>query len=125
MDVCESIKAALAERGWVANLKRLDPFTGDEGIIVRRGLPESAGRYMDASRSVNFIARIFVRYRSERTAMETCDAIADYLIDRPLPSLDGSYLWSATEIYTEPQELVLDDGGFYVWETSVAVTIER
>ena len=124
MDVCEATKKVLSLNGWDAELKRLDQFTGHEGICLRRVVPETARSYMDVTRTVLAQVVVYVVNRSERTAMETCDAIAAYLSDRPVPSLDGSYRWTATRIYTEPQELVLDDGGFYTWVTRVEIEAE-
>jgi len=124
MDVCESIQSALKAEKIDASLKRLDSFTGKEGVIIRRVIPEFSGRYMDTTRTVNFIAHIVVRNRSEKAAMELCEWIANFLQDRPLASLDGSYTWSATSIYTEPQEMELDESNFYAWNTRIEVQIE-
>lgn len=125
MDVCESIQTSLFVIGIEASLQRLDSFTGQEGVVIRRVIPEVSQRYMDGTRTVGFIAHIIVRNRSERRAMDLCEQIADYLQDRPLPSLDGSYKWTATNIYTEPQELALDEENFYAWDTRIEVVIER
>lgn len=125
VDVTEAMRKVLEDEGYTVSLKRFDTFTGKEGIILRRVLPTRATKYMDTTRSYNFIVHVIVRRRSEAQAMDECCAIADLLEDCPIPSLNGSYTWTATDVYTEPEEMVLDEENFYAWNTRIDVRIER
>ena len=125
VDVCESMKQILDAAGYTASLKRLDSFTGKEGIVLRRVLPQRTERYFDNGRSYDFIVHVVVRRRSEAQAMYECSDIAELLTDCPVESLNGSYTWTGTDIYTEPEEMALDEDNFYAWNTRVNVRIER
>lgn len=125
VDVRESLKKILETQGYTVSLKRLDSFTGKEGIVLRQVMPQRTEKYLDTSRSYDYIVHVVVRNRSEKTAMDTCCDIADLVEDLPINSLNGSYVWTGTDIYTEPEEMVLDEDNFYAWNTRIRVRIER
>jgi hypothetical protein len=123
VDVCATY---LQEHGFTDALKRrLDSTTGREAIIVRRLPTLSEATYMDGSQTLGYLYQIIVRRKSEEDAMTTCSDIAELLSDAYLPSANGSYVFTSQEIYTYPQELRLEEQGFYAWETRIHATIER
>lgn len=115
----------LAESGYEAHVKRLDEFTGREGIVLRRIPSAVTERYFDGGEAVSYVYQVIVRRRSERRAMEECCDIAELLKDAWLDSENGSYAFEGQEIYTEPQELALEETGFYAWETRIKASITR
>ena len=88
IDLVDRASRFLAERGYEAHVRRLDEFTGREG-------------------------------------MEECCDIAELLKGAWLDSENGSYAFEGQEIYTEPQELALEETGFYAWETRIKASITR
>lgn len=125
IDLVDRAKEFLAEKGYEAHVKRLDQFTGKEGIVLRRVGGAVTGRYFDGGESVSCIYQVVVRRRSEREAMEQCCDIAELLKDAWLESENGSYSLVGQEAYTEPQELALDEAGFYAWEARIEASISR
>ena len=126
LDVCEVIRDALEAKGFEnVYLKRLGELTGREGIVVRPVSPSVSRRYADRSWSTDFIVNVMCRYRSESEAMAACYAVASAIDSAQLESANGSYKWTSTGVYTEPQELVLDEANMYVWAVQFRVVIER
>ena len=55
--------------------------------------------------------------------MDDC-AKATWLLDHaPLASANGSFRFIDQEIYAQPQELALDDAGFYAWSVGFVAEI--
>ena len=125
IDLVDMARSYLAERGYEAHVKRLDEFTGREGIVLRRIPSTVTERYFDGGEAVSYVYQVIVRRRSERRAMEECSDIAELLKDAWLESGNGSYAFGGQEIYTEPQELALDEAGFYAWEARLVASITR
>lgn len=124
IDLIDRAKDLLAERGYDAHAKRLDSFTGKEGVVLRRVPSTVTERYLDRSESVSYLYQVVVRRRSERQAMEECCEIAELLADAWLDSGNGSYSFVGQEAYTQPQELALDEAGFYAWQARIEARIE-
>ena len=126
IDVCQVMRSTLLGHSYTdVYLKRLDQLTGKEGIVVRPVYPPVSRRYLDRSWTSEYIVNVMCRYFDEERAMNTCWEIENLLDGYPLPSANGSYTWTATEVYTEPQELALDEAGMFVWSVQFSVIIER
>lgn len=123
-DICESARAVLAANGIEASLKRLDSFTGREGTVIRSVPSATVDRYYDRSRVVAAIYQVACRSRSEKTAKETAERVADALAWAEVPSLNGSYRFIDQEIYTEPSEMELEEDGFYAYQVTIRAEIE-
>lgn len=124
IDLVEGVKALLVENGFDAHVKRLDAFTGKEGVCVRRLPSSAAAKYMNRKRCVGYLYQVVVRRRSEREAMEECEDIARILESARVESANGSYGFTSQEVYTEPQELEIDEAGFYAWHVRMIASIE-
>lgn len=124
LDVIDVAKEQLESKGYEGlSLKRLDRVK--EGIILRRIPGAVTDRYMDDSESSNYLFQVLVKREDERRAIDECEAIADYFRKAFLPSQNGSYEFVSCDVYTEPQELDLSDGGYYIWQTRIRVLIHR
>lgn len=123
LEVAKSYLEGLGYQGvW---LKRLDEFTGPEGIVLRR-MPETVtDRYMDRSQASDMVWQAIVVRRSEREAMETCEDLARVLRFAPLDSKNGSYMLVENDVYTQPQEMVADDEGFFAWQVQFTAHVWR
>lgn len=64
------------------------------------------------------------RGESERAVMDGCEAMARLLEARPIADGAG-YRVVGFEIYTWPQEMELDESGYYAWEFKMQYHIER
>ena len=126
VDVCEVVKAAIEAEGYRnVYVKRLDELTGKEGIVVRPSALLTARRYSNRTWTTDYIVNVMCRYRSEHEAMQTCFGLRDLLDGAALARINGSYRWTSTEVYTEPQEIALDEADMYVWSVQLTVRIER
>ena len=126
IDLIDRVADRIKANGFAGvETKRLDSTTGREATVVRQlpHIPETT--YTDRSTSIYFLYQVIVRRRSEKAAMEECWAIADLLKDERIDSDNNSYRFTGTEIYTYPQELMLEEAGFYAWETRIYALIER
>jgi len=125
VDLVDRVRDALLLNGHAdAHVKRLDSFTGKEGICIRRLPSTTVNRYIDRSRTAEYVYQVVVRRRSERAAMDECCDIADLLDGMRVESGNGSYRFSSQEVYTEPQELELDEANFYAWHVRMVASIE-
>lgn len=124
-DVAKVARDRLEAAGYRdAFVKRFDSFTGREAICVRQMQPTVTERYMDGTQEMEQPYEVIVRRRSAADARETCCAIAELLEDASLPSENGSYRFTSGRVYLEPQELELDESGFFAWSVVMAATIE-
>jgi hypothetical protein len=116
----------LQSKGYSDTVKRrLDSLTGREGIVVRRQPSTVTNRYQDRGKGISYIYQVVVRRRDEQLAMEQCSAIAALLEEATLESINGTYRFIGSEVYTEPQELELEDDGFYAWEARIEALIAQ
>ena len=122
-DLVDRARDLLRGAGHDAHAKRLDSFTGREGVCVRRISPTRVETYMDGTRAVDLAYQAVVRRRSESDAMTECIDIADMLDGADVPSANGSYLFESQEVVAGPQELELDEALFYAWECRVVAHI--
>jgi len=124
IDLVDKAADYLRAKGYKdASVRRLESLIGREGIVVRRLPTIPTGTYQDRTRSLDYLYQVVVRRGSERQAMEECSDIAELLCNTTLMSGNGSYRMSAQDIYTEPQELPLEDTGFYAWEVRICASI--
>lgn len=125
-DLLEVAKAYLEGLGYAGvQLKRLDEFTGPEGIVLRR-MPETVtDRYMDGTTASDWTWQAIVVRRSEREAMEVCEELARALRFAPLDSENGSYRLIENDVYTAPQEMTADEEGFFAWQVQFTAHIWR
>lgn len=122
-DMCESARDYLAGHGIQASVKRLDSFTGKEGVCIRRVPSATVDRYYDGRRTIAAIYQVVVRSRSERTAMETADRIAELMDGAYIPSNGGKYQFINQEVYTEPEELDTEEPGFFAYQLMLRAEI--
>lgn len=124
-DFTSVVNNYLEEHGYKAHVKRLDSFTGKEGICIRQISMIPTCSYYDGEREYSLIYQIIVRRRSEEAARNVCAEIFELLLDADLSSENGSYRFYRNEVYTPPQELSLSENLFYAWETRFVATVER
>lgn len=105
------------------HLKRLDAMTGREGIVVRRIPSTVTAREYGKRQQVSYLYQVIVRNRSERRAMELADELCRALDTAEIESGNGSYEFVAQEVYTPPQELTLDEAGFFAHEFRIRAYI--
>lgn len=123
MDLLDQVELALKVGGYDAHQKRLDKFTGREGICIRRVGGQVTQSYFDGYTEETVIYQVICRSRSEETAMTQCMDIRDYLMRRSIVSANGSYDWIGQKVYTSPQELALEERGFFAWEVRLQAEI--
>jgi hypothetical protein len=102
-----------------ASKRRLDGLTGAEGVVVRFMIDTPVVAYMDGSAICQTVYQVVCRNRSEAAAMENC-AKAAALLD----GVDLGGLVSHT-VYSEPQELGLEERGFHAWECRMAAQVYK
>ena len=120
----EAAKALLAEAGFEACTKRLEATTGYEGTVVRWLGYTRTERYADGGECGNAVVQLIRRGTSERAVMDDSEAQARLFDAEPMPEGEG-YRLVGQEIYTWPQELELDESGYYAWECKIQFHIER
>jgi hypothetical protein len=126
IDLVDTAAQQLKEAGYAdVHKKRLDTLTGCEGIVIRRLPYTVTEHYQDSSKTLSYLFQVIVRRRDEQLAMEQCSDIGELLDGAFIPSNNGSYIFTGCETYTEPQELELEENGFYAWEVRMEATIER
>ena len=129
IDLHERVKAYLEAKGFEnVSLKRLDSFTGKEGIVVQLLPATVVETYYDGTQVLDQPYRVTVRRRSEAEAMQTCSDIAEALEHVILASARNEYAPHGTEgqqVYTAPQELALEEKSFYAWHVQMRARIER
>ena len=126
IDICERARDWLEAEGFKdVHVKRLDQFTGKEGIVIRPFPTTTTDHYYDRSTSQTYVYQVTVRRRSEAKAIEDCFAVANTLDGAYLPSKNGSYGFVDQEIYTEPQEQELEEANYYAWQVRMVATITR
>lgn len=129
IDLHERAKAYLEAKGYDGvSLKRLDQFTGKEGIVVQLVPASLVESYYDGTQVFDQPYRVTVRRRSEAEAMQVCSDIAETLEGATLESANGSYAPADTQgqqIYTAPQELALEEANYYAWYVQMHARIER
>lgn len=125
IDLVDVAAQYLQQHGFETSKRRLDSTTGREGIIVRRISYTVQAAYMDGWEALAYIWQVVVRSRSEDKAMSDCVAITQLLEDAALESQNNSYVFSSQTVYTSPQELRLEEAGFYAWQVRFSTTIER
>ena len=108
-----------------ATAKRLDSFTGKEGVVIR--LLSEKTEFVDYAgeeeRSVLY--QVVVRRRSE--AEDVCRLAAEMLDGAELPSESGAYTFIDQEVASHANEIELDESLFYAWEVRIRanITIQR
>ena len=123
-EMLEAVKAALASAGYEACTKRLDAATGYDGAVVRWLGYTRTDAYDDGGECGNAVVQVVRRSESERAAMDDSDAMARLLEGEPIADGAG-YRVVGFEIYTWPQEMELDESGYYAWEFRMQYHIER
>lgn len=120
-NLLESAKAALAAKGIGASAKRLDEFTGKEGDVLRQMAVVTSESYYDGTRLVTAMFEAISRRRSPAEAMTACYDIADALDGAWLPGLKGMEQTDGIDIEVLPQEIRLEEAGFYAWGCTFGV----
>lgn len=123
IDVVERAKALYEENGYSVSLKRLDTFTGREGIVLRKLPSTFVDRSYDGYRTLDYLWQVVVRTRDPRKGQETAEALARLTDLEPLPSANGSYWFISQELYTPVEELDLDESNFYAFAFRVRTEI--
>lgn len=123
-DVPEAAKSLLQAEGYSpVVVSRLDAVGKMEAIVLRPAPSTTSARYVDGSRRVAYVLQVLCKRESELQAMEDSHGISELLDMSHLPSPTDSYQFVSAEIYTEPQELGVDESGFYVWELRIRANI--
>lgn len=115
MDLLTQVKEEVESFGYDVSLKRFDTFTGKEGVYLSPVQASLITAYMDGSEERLQPYQIVVRMREAKAASQTCSDIATRLERADFPSKDGSYQWVSGGVYEHPQELELEEAGFYAW----------
>ena len=128
IDLFEGVRDYLKDLGFGdVGVSRLDEAKGREGVVVLP-MPRSVAQvYMDMSEEWVQPYQVVVRRRSEAQAMVECSDIADALEHVTIRSRNGSFRPADSQgqqIYTAPQELQLDEEGFYAWHVRMSARIE-
>ena len=124
IDLVDIAVKRLREAGYSdAGAKRLSEVNRTGGIAVRRNPSTTTGTYYDGSRDVAYLFQVIVARESERRAIDECCGIASMLPHLDLESENGSYRITSAEVYTDPQELELTDGGITVWECRIKASM--
>lgn len=123
-DMLDVVGAALEAAGYDPCFKRLDEFTGPEGVVVRQMIPTVLSTDMCGTKDVLAPYVVLVRSRSELNAMETCWGIAELLGAADLPSRDGSYRFTASVVQSEPASVALEEDDIHGWAVTMAVRME-
>lgn len=124
IDACRRVAEVIGSMGYDVSLKRLDAFTGKEGVIVRELPVVTVHEELDGSHVDDMPVYVVVRRRSEQEARSVCRAIEFALDGAQLASGNGSYRWISTQIYTHTQQLPLDEGSFYAYDLRIKVQME-
>lgn len=126
IDIPDVVASILRSDGYDVSVKRLDATRNTEGVVIRRIPATVTDRYLDRDKVIEYIYQVIVRNRSEEEAMEQCCMIAESLDGKSITSENGSFVMiGCQEVYTEPQELALDELGFFAWETRISAQIVR
>lgn len=124
IDVPEQAAKLIKANGYKdVHLRRLDEFTGREGIIVRRIPSTVTGYDYMRSKELAYLYQVIVRTRSAKRGMETAEALERLLDGAELKSDNNSFFFVSQETYTPTQELELDEAGFYAYEFRIKAVI--
>lgn len=121
-DVCMAVRDLLRADGYEAHYKRLDRFTGFEGLCVRPGADRTDMSYYDGVRTIDCAVQVISCSRSEQTACEAAEAVAESFDGRMVA---GGWNWISTVVAGLPQPLPLDDGNWYAYSLRLTVRIEK
>lgn len=116
------VRDALRAMGYDAHTKRLDAFTGREGIVLRPLAYSVTERDYAGGEAGDFAYRVIVRRRSAAQAEEDCRELAALL---PTVEAGAAARVAGCRVQVEPQELELDEAGFHAWEARIAAHIVR
>ncbi len=117
IDIVDVASKRLKAKGYEGvGVKRLSDVSEKGGIAVRRIPSTTTGSYFDGARDVAYLFQVIVARESEVEAIDECCEIGDTLPTMDLASENGTYRITSVAVYTDPQELELSEGGFYVWE---------
>ncbi|MEG2369204.1 MAG: minor capsid protein [Raoultibacter sp.] len=125
IDVVDVAALKLKEAGYETSVKRLDELDSREGVVLRRLPATVTARYADLGQSVAYVFQAIVKRRDEERAIDDCEKITNLLVHADLASRNGSYVFTNAEVYTEPQELELNESGYFIWEARIRVNIYR
>lgn len=125
IDVTKSAKVLLKSKGIEAGVRRLDSLEKKEGVIIRPLPYTTTGTHFDRTREISYLFQVVVKRRSELQAIGEISDIEGMLDGAYLSSLNGSYEGGACEVYTDPQELELNESGFSVYEVRFRVLITK
>ena len=123
-DMLDVVGAVLEGAGYDPSFKRLDEFTGTEGLVVRQLIPTVLSTDMCGTQDVLAPYVVLARSRSEVKAMETCWDVAELLGGSTLESADGSYRFTASVVQSEPAAVALEEDNVYGWAVTMAVRME-
>lgn len=123
IDLADVAAKRLREAGYAdAGVKRLADVS-DGGIAVRRLPATATGCYFNGARDIAYLIQVIVAREPERQAIDECCEIADLLPRVDLESENGTYRLTSASVYTEPQELGLNENGMTVWECRIKAII--
>lgn len=100
-----------------ASSKRLDAFTGREGVCIRPYSTRVVEEYMDGSATRAVTLQIVARRRSAMEAMGCCDAAVRAV------AADGLGGDDEPRVTAEPYELKIDEEQYHAWAARVEIEI--
>ena len=122
MLLLDAVAALLAPHYPDVSTKRLDRFTGREGVVVRPMPAVTVDEFYDGKRIVRLYFQVFVRRRDEDEARRVCDGVAR-LLDGACLDPDEGTAQGSVEVYAWPQELELDEKAFTSWEARFSLDV--
>ncbi len=122
--ITRAARERLAEEGLGgAYTKRLDALTGKEGTVVRLVSSMVVDSHYDLGTCLDVTYQVVCRRLSEAEAMADCTAAATALQHHAHPIAGGQVV--DQEIYTPPQELELNESGYYAYETRLIAHVAQ
>ena len=122
MLLLDAVAALLAPHYPDVSTKRLDRFTGREGMVVRPMPAVVIDDYYDGGRVARLYFQVFVRRRDEDEARRACEAVTR-LLDGAWLDPDEGEAQGPVEVYARPQELELDEKAFTSWEARFSLDV--
>lgn len=122
MLLLDAVAALLAPSFPDVSTKRLDRFTGREGVVVRPMPTVIDEEFYDGSRLARLYFQVFVRRRDEDEARRACEGVAR-MLDGAWLDPDEGEAQGPVEVYAWPQELELDEKAFTSWEARFSLGV--
>lgn len=127
IDLVYRVRDFLQAEGYDVSTKRLDALTGKEGNVLRHIQFARTAEYYDGTVEGDVVFQLICRSHEEMKAAQDCCDMAEDIEGMTVTTNNGSFVMDSggIEIYTEPQELRLDEANMYAWEARFKAHIEK